>query len=423
MNTPFLLPCGVELPNRICKPAMSEQLAYRSGCPTPQIIHLYERWGKEGGAGLLITGNIMVHPYRLTEPRNCILIDDRFLSEFSQMAKVAKANGSKVIAQISHPGRVATMPMLTPPVGPSSIPLDIPILKFRKPRALEISEIEEIIQSFARTAELCMRAGFDGVQIHAAHGYLVSQFLSPKSNTRNDAYGGDAERRRKLILDIVKETRMKIGANAILSVKLNSADMQKGGFTEEESLGVIPLLEKAGVDLLEISGGNYESPSMVGTIKPSSQKREAYFLEFASKVRNISNIPLMLTGGIRTPEFGNQVIESKEVDILGIARPFAIAADAGTRLLRGQPLTDLATLRKTGIPLIDAFLQISFSQLCLIELSEGKKVEGKEYSAVVVLIRVVLGLNVKVLTQYPENDWKWISIIGIIFILVFRRIF
>lgn len=367
---------------------------------------------------MLITGNVMVDSARLTEPRNAILEDDTYLNEFSQMAKVSKAHGSKVIMQISHPGKVASMPLLATPVGPSPVALQIPLASFRVPRALTISEIEDLIKRFARTAELAMKAGFDGVQIHGAHGYLISQFLSPIANIRNDDYGGDAKRRMTFLMKIVKETRNKIGANAILSVKLNSADFQKGGFSEEESLDVICELEKAGVDLLEISGGNYESPAMVGeVVKDSTKKREAYFIDFATKVRAKSKIPLMLTGGVRTLDFANQVVNSKEVDIIGIARPFAVMGDAGAQFLQGKNLNEYPEPRKSGVQMLDAYIQIGWHGLLLGDLSQNIPFLDPMMNPYFVLVRAMLTLSFRSATQYKENDKKWMAVIFVLSIL------
>ena len=185
MNTPFTFPCGVQVSNRICKPAMSEQLALRTGCPSEQLIHLYEVWGKQGGTGLLVTGNVMIDRRRLTEPRNAILEDEQFVKEFTRMARAAKCNGSKCIMQISHPGKVGVLPLLAPPVGPSEVSLDMPLAWLRRPRALTIEEIENLIHRFARTAELAMKAGFDGVQIHGKLLYNIYSIDFRNNNAQN----------------------------------------------------------------------------------------------------------------------------------------------------------------------------------------------------------------------------------------------
>jgi len=234
--------------------------------------------------------------------------------------------------------------------------------------------------------------------------------LSPLANIRNDAYGGDAKRRMTFLLNIVHETRKKIGPNAILSVKLNSADFQKGGFSQEDSLEVIVELEKAGVDLLEISGGNYESPAMVGIVKPSTQKREAYFVEFAAKVRERSKIPLMLSGGVRTLEFANQVINNKEVDIIGIARPFAIAPDAGAILTSNQSLKNLPMVRSSGLALVDAYIQIAWHGLLLGDISQKSIPNTTTLNPLIILSKAIVIVSFRSATQFAENDWKWAMI-------------
>jgi 2,4-dienoyl-CoA reductase-like NADH-dependent reductase (Old Yellow Enzyme family) len=209
------------------------------------------------------------------------------------------------------------------------------------------------------------------------------------------------------LLAIVNEVRKRIGKNLILSVKLNSADFQKGGFSEDDSIEVIKELEKAGVDLLEISGGNYEAPAMVGAVKPSTQKREAYFIEFAAKVRAASKIPLMLTGGVRTKEFGDQVIGHKEVDIIGIARPFAVAPDAGTKILSGQSLNDLPKVGRVGVMAIDGYLQLAWHNLLIRDISSGRQPDTSNVHPLYVLPRAILLISSKSATQFKENDWKW----------------
>jgi 2,4-dienoyl-CoA reductase-like NADH-dependent reductase (Old Yellow Enzyme family) len=334
ISTPLTLPCGVTLPNRIAKAAMSEQLADRHGRPTDTLVQLYSAWGR-GGAGLLLTGNVMVDPTAYVEPRNAVLAENRAHRDFSRWATAAKQCGAVAVMQINHPGRVATAPLGRRPVGPSALRPGAVGFNLRKPRALTVDQIAGIRQAFARTAQLAVEAGFDGVQVHAAHGYLLSQFLSPVANQRTDDYGGSAENRRRLLLEIVADVRAAIGPDKVLAVKLNSADFEAGGLDHEESLAAAVALADAGIDLLEVSGGNYEAPAMTGIVSADTRRREAYFLEYAEALRVRCDVPLMLTGGVRSRGFIDEVLAAGSVDILGLGRPFAVQPDTGRQLLAG----------------------------------------------------------------------------------------
>src|SRR5579883_561697 len=239
---PLALPGGATLKNRIAKSAMSEQLGTKENAPTPGIARLYETWGK-GGAGLLITGNVMIDRRALGEPGNVVLEDERDLELFGAWARAAQAEGARCWMQINHPGRQSPRAATKEPVAPSAVPLEGMGPAFAKPRALEEKEIHQIIARFATTARLATKAGFAGVQIHGAHGYLVSQFLSPRTNLREDGWGGTPEKRRRFLLEIVRAVKDATGSGKSVGLKLNSADFQRGGFTEEESMDVVRALE------------------------------------------------------------------------------------------------------------------------------------------------------------------------------------
>lgn len=392
--SPLTLPCGVTLPNRIAKAAMSEQLARANGAPTETLIKLYAAWA-HGGSGLLLTGNAMIDRRQLTEPRNAILEDERHLELFARLARAAKAQGGVAVMQISHPGRVATAPVHHWPVGPSALRPGVPGMNLRKPRALTTDEVQDLIARYARTAELAVKAGFDGVQIHAAHGYLLSQFLSPVANQRTDQYGGSAENRRRMLLETVRAVRAAVGPDKVVSVKLNSADFQKGGLSHEESLDVAAALE---VDLIEISGGNYEAPAMTGIVKSSTASREAYFLRYAEDLRQRTNVPLMLTGGVRTPAFMNEVLGAGAVDVIGLGRPLAIDPAYPAKLLAGGAAQDFPDAPKVGIKEADAWLQLAWHGANFKRIAAGS---DKPVSTGVVrsLIHAMVGVGVKTATQ------------------------
>ena len=373
LNQSLTLPCGITLPNRIAKSAMSEQLADRHGSPTTDLQQLYAVWAR-GGTGLLITGNVMIDHRAFVEPRNVVLQDAQFLQAHRLWAQAAHANGSKIIMQINHPGRVAVLPLLNKPIAPSAVGLDLPAMNIiRIPREMTETEIWEQIQRFATTASLAVEAGFDGVQVHAAHGYLISQFLSPLANTRTDQWGGSPENRRRILIETVAAVRQAIGKDKILSVKLNSADFQKGGLSQEESLQIALALERQEIDLLEISGGNYESPAQLGYAPDRHAQRDAYFLDYATALAQISKIPLMLTGGLRNVELMNNIVADGTVDLLGLARPFALQPDLAQQLLAGKSVSITTTIPSIGYKPIDAYLQLAWHATQFRRISRGQQ--------------------------------------------------
>ncbi|ENU57008.1 2,4-dienoyl-CoA reductase [Acinetobacter guillouiae MSP4-18] len=373
LKQPLTLACGITIPNRIAKSAMSEQLADRHGSPTIDLQQLYAVWAR-GGTGLLITGNVMIDSRAFVEPRNVVLQDEQFLQANKLWAQAAQANGSKIIMQINHPGRVAVLPLLKKPIAPSAVGLDLPAMNIiRIPRAMTEAEILEQIKRFATTAALAVKAGFDGVQVHAAHGYLLSQFLSPLANTRTDQWGGNPENRQRILIETVRAVRQAIGKNKILSVKLNSADFQKGGLTQQESLQIALALEAEGIDLLEVSGGNYESPAQLGYAPDRQTQRDGYFLDYATAICEQSKLPLMLTGGLRDVDLMNQIVADGTVDLIGLARPFALQPDLAKQLLAGKSLLDPAKIPAVGYKPVDAYLQLAWHAAQFRRISSGQQ--------------------------------------------------
>lgn len=373
IEKPLKLACGATLRNRLAKSAMSENLADKN-LPGEKLCHLYETWGA-GGLGLIITGNVMVDGDELGEPNNVVLDSEADLDKFRAWTSAAKKNGAQIWAQLNHPGRQAPSAISRVTVAPSAIKLKIGNLAFREPHALTDFEIRGIIQKFARTAELCKQAGFDGVQIHGAHGYLVSQFLSPLANVRHDEWGGSVENRMRLPLEIVRAMRAAVGKNFPIGIKMNSADFQRGGFAEEDSVLVAKALEKEGIDLIEISGGTYEASAMTGKgVGESTAAREAYFLPFAERIRKAVKVPLMLTGGFRSAAAMNAAVESGAIDVVGIARPLAMEPALANRLLNDANARAELKPVKTGIAAVDkmGMLEIGYYSLQLKRIGEGK---------------------------------------------------
>lgn len=373
LNAPLTLPCGMTLANRIAKAGMSEQLGDRHGAPTPALQQLYAAWAR-GGAGLLITGNVMIDHRALVEPRNAVLEDDRFQAAYRLWARAVHAHGGKIIMQLNHPGRVAVLPLLKRPFGPSAVGLDLPAMNIiRVPREMTQDEILEQIRRFASSAALAVAAGFDGVQVHAAHGYLISQFLSPLANVRSDAWGGSPEKRRRLLIETVRAVRAAIGPDKALSVKLNSADFQQGGLGQQESLDIALALEAEGIDLLEISGGNYESPAQLGFAPGRQVMRDAYFLDYAEQLRRLSKLPLMLTGGLRQIDVMNRILGAGTVDLIGMARPFAMQPDVARNLLAGRSAQEPPRVPSVGYKPVDAYLQLAWHAAQFRRISSGRQ--------------------------------------------------
>jgi len=320
------LPCGVEIKNRICKGAMTEGLADAQNRATSQHVNLYDRWSS-GGAGILLTGNVQVDHRFLERPGNVVIEGQQTNEQLSRLISYAEAgtkNDTHLWMQISHAGRQTPASVAEIPVAPSEVQLQMPGAQFGKPRALSHEEILDIIQKFAHCANIAQDTGFTGVQIHGAHGYLISEFLSPDINLREDEWGGTLEKRAKFLIETVRSVRKAVGVNFPVSLKLNSADFQKGGFSHEDAIHVATWLNEEGLDLLEISGGTYEQPHLVGIdmgLNPeraekrreSTIAREAYFLDYAKDIRTVFNGPLMVTGGFRSTKGMNNALNEMPV--------------------------------------------------------------------------------------------------------------
>ncbi|MFI0447818.1 NADH:flavin oxidoreductase/NADH oxidase family protein [Actinomadura sp. 6N118] len=378
---PLELPCGAVLRNRLAKAAMSEQLATRANAPGMELVRLYGRWA-DSGAALLVTGNVAIDRTALSEPLNVSVEDERDLAALRSWATSAGAGGAGVWMQINHAGRQSPRYLSRRPVAPSPVAVRGLGGAFARPRELTHAEIEGLVARFATTARIALLAGFTGVQIHAAHGYLISQFLSPLTNRRDDAWGGDPKRRRRFLVEVVRAVRSVTGGHVPLSVKLNSADFQRGGLTWEESLEVAGVLGAEGVDLLEISGGTYESPALLtgdvqaSPVRASTQAREAYFLDFAQRVRALTSVPLMLTGGFRTRAAMEEAISGGAVDLIGLGRPMALEPDLPARLLDGDGMTSGVTSgvvpRRVGIRRLDGMSELAWHTEQLWRMAGGR---------------------------------------------------
>jgi len=336
--SPLTLPNGVTVQNRLAKAAMEENMAEAGQLPGDALINLYKAWSntKEAGPGIIISGNVMVDPTAMTGPGGVVLEagtleDPASRSRFEHWAKAGQAGGSKFVLQISHPGRQVYANMGVEPVSPSATKVTLSGMAdkmFGPARALTEDEIRGLIRRFAETALSAQAAGFDGVQVHAAHGYLAAQFLSPLTNQRKDAWGGPLENRARFLLEIIRAIQDRVDPEFIVSVKLNSADFQRGGFDISESEQVVDWLNAEAVDFVEISGGSYESAAMMGNsqdgrIESSTEKRELYFFDFAKRISATANMPIMVTGGVTKRATADIALNEAGVDLVGIARAFA----------------------------------------------------------------------------------------------------
>lgn len=384
LQQPFSLPNGSVLPNRLAKAALSESLARRDHTPGERIKTLYRRWSGNG-AGLTITGNVMVDRRAIGEPGNVVVEDDRSAQDLAEWAEIIKADGAVAWAQINHPGRQAPRTLTPRPVAPSAVPLPDSAGMFAQPRELTSAEIEDIIARFATTAGHLVRAGFDGVQIHGAHGYLVSQFLSPLANVRTDEWGGTPEKRRRFVLEVARAIRAEIGTDKAMGIKLNSADFQRGGFSEDESIEVVHALAAEGIDLLEVSGGTYSSAAMLGvdpTLKESTRKREAYFLDYALRVRaEVPELPLMLTGGFRTVEAMEDAVASGAIDVVGLGRPLTVDPDVTAGFLDGTTTESIVRPKRSGIKLIDSLTELTAYTVQMWRMADGKEPAPRRHPA------------------------------------------
>ncbi|MGO4800714.1 NADH:flavin oxidoreductase/NADH oxidase family protein [Pseudomonas sp. W22_MBD1_FP4] len=314
------LPNGQIIANRIAKAAMEENMADINQAPSRELKQLYKAWA-DGEPGLLLTGNVMIDRHAMTGPGGVALENEEHLDSFREWADVARNKGVHFWMQLSHPGRQTMANLGQQAFAPSAIALDLGSFSkmFATPKAMTEDDIQDVIRRFATSARLAEKAGFTGVQIHGAHGYLLSQFLSPLSNHRSDRWGGSLENRARLLLEVIHAVRASVSPSFCVAVKLNSADFQRGGFDETDARAVVKMLNPLPIDLLELSGGSYESPAMQGEARDGrTLAREAYFLEFAAEMASVATMPVMVTGGIRRLPIVKQVLDSG-IAMAGIA--------------------------------------------------------------------------------------------------------
>ena len=360
INDSFTLPCGQVVKNRVCKAAMTERIAKGNNLAHQGHANLYDRWA-DGDMGILLTGNVQVDRQNLEGPANVVIDQNNYKDQYDSLRAWSAAgtkNNTQLWMQISHAGRQTPGEINSSPLAPSNIGLKIPGKNYGTPTPMTEEDILDVIDRFVFTAKIARETGFTGVQFHSAHGYLLSEFLSPDINNRSDAWGGSLENRARIHLEIINKCRKEVGEDFLISVKLNSTDFQKGGFTANESIQVAKMLENAGVDIIEISGGTYEQPKLIGiddlTINPkrseqrkeSTIAREAYFLEYAQDIRKAVSLPLMVTGGFRTREGIEDALQSDVCQIVGIGRPLCADPYCVKKMIAGE-LEILPSFEKT----------------------------------------------------------------------------
>jgi len=360
INESFTLPCGQVIKNRICKAAMTERIAKGNNLAHQSHVNLYERWA-DGNIGILLTGNVQVDRRNLEGPANVVIDQNNYKEQYDALkawSAVGTKNNTQLWMQISHAGRQTPGEINSSPLAPSNIGLKIPGKNYGTPIPMTEEDILDVIDRYVFTAKIARETGFTGVQFHSAHGYLLSEFLSPDINNRTDAWGGSLENRARIHIEIINKCRKEVGEDFPISVKLNSADFQKGGFTSDESIQVAKMLEDSGVDIIEISGGTYEQPKLIGvddlTINPkrseerkeSTIAREAYFLEYAQDIRKAVSLPLMVTGGFRTKVGIEDALQSNVCQMVGIGRPLCADPYCIKKMIAGE-IETLPSFEKT----------------------------------------------------------------------------
>lgn len=342
---------------------MSEGIADARNRASDRLIVLYRTWATSG-AGLLLSGNIQVDRDHLERPGNVVLGDASEVPAIAALAAAGRAGGMHFWAQLSHAGRQVSSYINPAPLSPSSVEMEVMRdagFSFATPRAMTESDIAQAIEQFVAAASLAKQAGFTGVQLHAAHGYLISQFLSRRSNQREDRWGGSIANRARFLLEICSRLREVLGADFPIGVKLNASDFLKGGFSHADCLDVVRFINGVGIDLLELSGGNLEQPKLAGIalldegedgLRSSTHQREAYFIEFARSVRDVAAMPVMVTGGFRTRTLMQDALADGELDVIGLGRPFLCDPMIATKLIEGA--VDVAPSPERGRSIFQA---------------------------------------------------------------------
>ena len=315
LGAPLKLPCGVVLNNRIVKAAMSDSLGDGRGNATEAQTRLYERWA-QGGVALSLIGEVQGTPHYPEKPGNLVLTPSADNQALQELAQRGSINGTHVWPQLGHAGALSYLP-ISQPTGPSA--LDLAELQCA---GMSIEDIESLPTMYANAALIAKSVGFGGVQIHAGHGFLLSQFLSPLFNHRIDEYGGSVEGRFRIVYEIIAAVRKAVGDAFPIGIKINSTDQLEGGLTEEDAMKMIAIIDQTSIDLIDISGGTYFPGAPASS--DSSAGSGPYFVEFAERAKQITSIPIMATGGFKTRQQAVDAIESGAVDMVSIGRAMVL---------------------------------------------------------------------------------------------------
>ena len=329
---------GMELKNRIVRSATYEKRADIDGFVTDAMIEFYKDLAK-GGVGLIITGNALVHTYGRSVPQMICIHNDHYIDKLRRLADTVHRHDGKIVMQLVHGGRQCFPSLLggEKPVAPSEV-YD-PSTKIT-PREMTNEEIWETIEAFGDAARRAMYAGFDGVQIHGAHGYLISEFLSPHTNRREDYWGGDEERRFHFLEEVYKAMRKEVGDNYPILIKMNADDFVENGLKPEESVKIVKRLEELGLDAIEVSGGMYESGAKTAQLNILKTEQEAYFRSSSGLFKKELNIPVILVGGIRSKPVAEDIIQKGDADLISISRPLIREPDLPNKFMAGKEKAD-----------------------------------------------------------------------------------
>lgn len=318
------------LPNRLIRSATAERMADEAGQPTPALKRLYQELAR-GGVSLIVTGHMYVHPSGKTHPEMTGIYGDELIAPLWELADAVHTEAGRIAAQLSHGGMLCNSETVPDPIAPSAV--EVPFTQ-RRAREMTPEEIESIIEAFAQAARRAKEAGFDAIQLHGAHGYLINQFLSPFVNQRTDAWGGDLERRMRFLREVCRAVREQVGPAYPVFIKLGMTDTVNGGLTPEEGVKIVEALEEMGLDAVEISGG-------IGgrnlNVRPDirSEADEAYFRPLARMARSATRLPIILVGGLRSQHVMGQVLACRDADFIALSRPFICEPDLPNRLRLG----------------------------------------------------------------------------------------
>lgn len=314
---------SLSIPNRIVRSATAEGMADSDGRPMPQLKELYADLVR-GGVGLIISGHMYVQPSGKAHAEMTGIYDDALIPDLAKLADAIHEEGGRIVVQINHAGMQADEDVVGEAIAPSAI--EAPFLS-RPAREMTTREIEAAIQAFADAARRCQEAGFDGVQIHAAHGYLISQFLSPFVNRRTDRWGGNSKKRMRFLRDVSTAVREQVGPDYPVLIKLGMMDAVEGGLSAEGGAKVAAALERMGIDALEISGGIGGEKSLNVRKGIRSEADEAYFLHLAGLARPVTPLPIILVGGFRSQSVMEQVLADGDADFISLCRPLITEPD------------------------------------------------------------------------------------------------